>query len=158
MVRQGGVILPPRDTVFACVPRGTLIAMSDESFRRIEDVRAGDLIRTYDAATHTVSAEGLEDVAQHDGHEHIVINGALRISPSQDVFCNGAYRKAATLQLGGVLVGQGNQGVTITSLERLPFDQEVFSIVLASGAGYFVRHPDSDVSLLIREARTGKMG
>lgn len=167
MVREGGIILPPHqrlgrfeisseDMRAFCIPRDTMITMSDDGLKAVQELMAGDVIRTYDARSHTVGDEAVENVVKGESDSLIVINSLIRITPAQQIFCDGRYRSSESLGLGQRLPTEEFRQAVVTSLERVQRQEQVFSVLLESGNGFFVRGVMADYSIIIREGRTGK--
>lgn len=172
LLREGGVILQPppsgenlstisrSDFAAACVPYGSMILMGDDSAKSVQDIVGGDEVLAYDARTHTFACELAVDVIEGKAKTFIVINGCFLLTPAQKVFCDGMYVRADTLQVGKWLVNEVHRKVVIASLERrdTPKEEPVFSMVLRSGNGYYVRTGEVEQSILIKEGETGKTG
>jgi hypothetical protein len=173
MLFRGGELLPPRvhsnrflyqsnwsmshDFQAGCFPRGTLVLMAEGSYDPIEELKEGDLIKTYNVETHTESQSAINEVVTAAGKQLVRINNMTTATPEQQILCDGQFRPAASLLMGGVLVSDRHQPVVVTSVELVPIDEEVLSLALNEDAGYFIRSPQAEYSILVREARTGKI-
>jgi hypothetical protein len=167
MMSKGGVLVPPHqllsisrisaeDLQAFCIPRDTLITMSDGGLKPVQQLVSGDAIRIYDANSHSIGDEPVENVVSGEGDSQIVINHLITVTPAQQVFCDGRYQSADSLRLGQSLVSGEFRQVPITSLENSQHQEEVFTVLLESGNGFFIRADGADYSVIIREGRTGK--
>ena len=82
-----------------CFSAGTRISMADGTTRRIETLRAGDFVLSYDAALKTLVLGTVVQTFRHRApKEFVVIDGALRATPNHPLFANGDW-----LPLDGVM-------------------------------------------------------
>lgn len=140
----------------ACFPRGILVLMAEGPWHPIEELQEGDLIKTYSSETQTESWSAVKEVVTGAKRRIIRINNIISATPEQQIFCDGWFQPAAGLRLGGVLVSDQHQPVTVTSTELITTEEEVYSIALNEDAGYFIKDPQAQYSILVREAITGK--
>lgn len=154
----GGSLLPFSTPVMACVVTGSRVLMADGSWRAVEDVTVGDVVRAHDARTQTVSAGEVEEVRTDDRDDLVTVNGTLTASVNQEVFCNGFYAPAGLLPMGGVMVSETLTAVPVDSLHRHTGPpRTVIGLRLATDLGYYVRGPGPDsAAVLVREVGTGK--
>ncbi|MEJ3743138.1 Hint domain-containing protein [Actinomycetes bacterium KLBMP 9797] len=172
LLRRGAVIMQPskdldspperisrKDVAFGCVPAGTMVTMSDGTFRPVQDVKKGDLIKAFDPDTHEASDEPVEHVVAGTSRSLVVINGVFEVTKSQHVLASGHYQQADQLSLHHDL-SDATDPRPVFSLEYRMMAESipVFCIVLESGGGYYVRPDGADYSIVIREGDTGKTG
>jgi hypothetical protein len=176
LLREGGVILQPAppgesyesspsriarsDVAFACVPHDSKVLMADGSARPVYEVADGDEILTYDARAHATVSEPVAAVVRGAAEAYVVINDSIKVTPRQKILCEGRYVEARRLQLGQRLVNEAHRPVAISSLKYSTSEsnEPVFSIILRSADGYYVRIGDADHSIVIKEGDTGKNG
>ena len=139
-----------------CVPRGTMVMMDDGSFRPIEILHKGSSIRIYRAHIHAEADRAISDIRIDAGKRLVIINKEIAMTPEQDVLSDGIYQPAGGLRLGATLASDSRRGVEVTSVEVTTIDEDVYSIALDEDAGYFIRSPQAEHAVLIREATTGK--
>ena len=169
-LRKGGIILQPptrqgdvhkisrEDLQAFCVPHNSMILMCDNTIKPVQDITPGEMILTYDSRKHVVRQEPVAEVIKGEATRFVRINGRIRVTEGQQVFCEGSYVAAEKLLLSqGVVSEQGKQ-LVVSSLELQEgiTAEPVFSLVLQSGNGYYVRTEGADDSILIKEGDTGK--
>jgi hypothetical protein len=173
MIARGGVLLTPphlatvRDSEqiqiatearAGCVPRDTLVACVDGDPRRIQDLRAGDQVMTYDARAHLIDAEAVLDVVVGTAEAFVVVNQRFWLTAEQEVLCDNGFTTAGSLRLGDRLVGGDQRPVAVTTLERRDTEAECFSVTLRSGNAYFASFNTADdnaanaATVVLREA------
>jgi hypothetical protein len=118
-----------------CFVAGTMITMADGTFEPIDRMRAGELVRAYDAAKGDFVAAAVTAVLQHDPEASsagiVVINGTLRVTTNHPIWVDGRRVRADELDLGSpilLLPGSGRAG------ERLEGRRDVVrSLELVAG-------------------------
>ena len=163
MLDSGGQVLLPKlqwddfTTRAGCFPHGTLIMMEDGSFRPIEVLHKGDSIRIYRARTHAEADCAVSNIKISTGKRLVIINKEIAVTPEQEVLSNGTYLPAVRLRLGETLASDDRRGIEVTSVEMTTIDENVYCIPLDEDAGYFIRSPQAQHAVLVREATYGKM-
>jgi hypothetical protein len=93
----------------SCFLAGTKITMADGSYKNIEEIRAGDLVESYDFGNNKIVTSNVIDVTHHDrtddmANVYVVINGDLQVTPNHPILVNGKWMKAGTIKTGDTLV------------------------------------------------------
>ncbi|HEC94537.1 MAG TPA: hypothetical protein ENI45_01055, partial [Thermoplasmatales archaeon] len=102
----------------SCFLAGTGIAMADGSLKRIEDIRVGDLVKSYDTVSGEWRVGVVTEVFHHSQGEmtnyYLVFNGDLRVTPNHPVYVDGKWVDAGKLKVGDVFGGN-----VIESIEKI---------------------------------------
>ncbi|GAG49174.1 unnamed protein product, partial [marine sediment metagenome] len=97
--------------------------MADGSFKNIEDIEIGDLVRSYDRVSKGFVGAVVTEVFHHSPEEmmdyYVVINGDLRVTPNHPLSVNGLWVCAGDAVVGDFLLGGNTQSVQIESVERV---------------------------------------
>ena len=103
-----------------CFLAGTQIAMADGTMKPIEEIAVGDVVLAYDKATGEMKPDPVKRLhAPVTVDSYLVVNGKLRITPTQPVFSAGRW----------VEMGQLVKGDTLTSSDGSPMPIETIEVV-----------------------------
>ncbi|RLF57982.1 MAG: hypothetical protein DRN25_05760, partial [Thermoplasmata archaeon] len=109
--------LQPRKENSSCFLAGTKIEMADGSLKSIEDIKVGDLVKSYDIESKEWKVGIVTKVFHHSPEEmgdyYLIINNELRVTPNHPVYLNGKWMTAGELKVGDVF------GEKIVSIERI---------------------------------------
>lgn len=103
-----------------CFPKNTTIRMADGSLRRIQDLKPGDPIMSYDTVTGEPIANTVETMILHPvPGGYLVFNGTLRINPGYLVWVNGkqSYIRAGDVEVGDELLTAGGETMSVSTIE-----------------------------------------
>ncbi|RLF26389.1 MAG: hypothetical protein DRN01_04845, partial [Thermoplasmata archaeon] len=147
----------------SCFLRGTKIEMADGSSKRIEDIRVGDLVKSYDSKYGRWRVGVVAQVFHHSPSEmtdyYLVLNHDLRVTPNHPVFVDGRWVDAGELKTGDVFGGN-----LITSIERVysrvpTYNFEVepyhtYNVVWGGGSSSVVHNAmaQKNVSVVLKQA------
>ncbi|HEC80870.1 MAG TPA: hypothetical protein ENI42_00375, partial [Thermoplasmatales archaeon] len=107
-----------------CFLAGTNISMADGSYKRIEDVRVGDLVKAFDEKTGRIVVSWVTRVFHHTLGEmvdyYLVVNdGLLKVTPEHRLYVNGEWRGAWSLKIGDNLCDINGNKVLVYSIQRV---------------------------------------
>ncbi|HEC94874.1 MAG TPA: hypothetical protein ENI45_02785, partial [Thermoplasmatales archaeon] len=107
-----------------CFLAGTNITMANGSFKRIEDVRVGDLVKAFDENTGRVVVSRVTKLYHHTPEEmsdyYLVVNdGLLRVTPEHMLYVDGVWRGAWTIKIGDNLLDINGSRVPVFSVKRV---------------------------------------
>lgn len=137
---------PPGST---CLAGGTAITMDDGSHRKIEDVRVGDRVLSYDTTLGRITKSVVTKTFAHTAEEGtLLINGKLRATPNHPFFVGGTWKRADELEMGDDLLvfdPRASRGLkllavtpdTVRSLVSVPGTLETFNLEVAGEHDYF---------------------
>ena len=131
----------------ACLAFGTKILMSDGNYKNIENIKAGDLVTSYDIETKEYKTAKVDKVIKRKD-PLVIINNTLRAAPDEPVYLtDGSIKQAIDIKVGDYLFGEkGNQ----VEVENIKYNEEVvdtYDFTLENGNnffadGYLVGTPD----------------
>jgi RHS repeat-associated protein len=123
-----------------CFLSGTLV-MTDKGFKKIEEVRVGDLVWTYNDTTHSYAKKKVVRVFVHERDTVYILHiGGETIQTTSDhpFFVAGRWIKAQDLHAGdSVLTYEGNK-IEITALEIVAKHTKVHNFEVADYHTYYV--------------------
>ncbi len=104
-----------------CFLAGTKITMADGSIKNIEEIRIGDMVKSFGIHSKQPITGFVSKICHHESEEmndyYLIINHKVRVTPNHPVCMNGDFLPAADAQIGDIL-----GIVQIQSIEKI-FDQ-----------------------------------
>jgi hypothetical protein len=97
--------------------------MADGSTKNIEDIKVGDVVKSYNTANKVSKGETVTKVYHHTPQEmgdyYLVINKNLKVTPNHLLFINGVWKKSGDAKVGDVLFGVSGSNILIKSIEKV---------------------------------------
>jgi len=106
-----------------CFLAGTEITMAEGSYKNIEDVKVGDLVKYYDFKERKIKETTITKINIHSPEEmgydyYLIVNDKLRVTPNHPLDKpDGKVIFAGELKIGDVLQGEDGE-VEIFSIEK----------------------------------------
>ena len=110
-----------------CFLAGTPVEMADGSSRPIEDVRAGDEVRSWDETAGAFTTSRVRQVITGSSAIHLVINGTLRVTDKHPLRANGAWVEAGALKIGDALLKSDGTLETVRSIDIVEREESVYT-------------------------------
>jgi len=138
---QHGQISGPCSCATGCFLAGTQITMADGTTKPIEQIAVGDVVLAYDKATGEMKPDPVKRLHEpFTADSYLLVNGRLRITPTQPVFSDGRWLDMGDLRVGDTLTAANGSAVKIESLEVVEgpvtvynFDVNPFETFVADG-------------------------
>jgi hypothetical protein len=132
----------------ACFLAGTKIVMADSSYKNIEDIKIGDIVKSYDTETKMLSNCMVSQVYHHTPEEmpdyYMIINNQLRVTPNHRFYSDGRWVEAGKLETGDSLFYQCSD-YKIYSIERVFEKTYTYNFEVKGYHNYFVALEDNDM-------------
>lgn len=107
----------------SCFLAGTKILMANGSYKNIETIKVGDVVKAFDFEKATIVDAKVTKVYHHPPEEappyYLVINGELRVTPNHLMFINGRWLPAGEVKLGDELYGMNGETIIVTSIQKV---------------------------------------
>ena len=118
----------------ACLAAGTKITMADGPYETIEDVKVGDIVKSFDGKKMTSSM--VAKVIQRED-PIITINGALRAAPDEVVYlANGKSKAANRIVIGDQLRGANGEAVVVRTMTQSNVLAKTYDLSLKNGNSF----------------------
>jgi Pretoxin HINT domain len=135
---------PPK----GCFLAGTPITMADGTTKPIEEIAVGDVVLAYDKATGEMKPDPVKRLHEPvTVDSYLLVNGELRITPSQPVFSAGKWVEMGQLKVGDALTAADGRPLPIETLEVVQgpitvynFDTNPFETFVAGGVIVHRKH------------------
>ena len=91
-------------TDYPCFLAGTQVTLTDGSYKNIEDVKVGDLVKSYDDVNKKEITGIVTKTLRHTPEEmtdyYVVVNNKLRVTPNHCIYVDGSWVPAGDLVAG----------------------------------------------------------
>ena len=115
-----------------CFLAGTKVLMADETYRNIEEIKVGDMVRSYDENTGKTVNARVTMTFHHSKEEmapyYLVINNLLRVTPEHLIYVNGNWTKADDIKVGDRLQTFDGEQVTVYSIFKVYQRMKTFNL------------------------------
>ena len=130
-----------------CFLEGTKILMADGSYKNIEDIKIGDLIKSYSKENKFVTSK-VTNIFQHSPEEmtdyYLIINNQLRVTPNHKFYSNQRWVYASDLKIGDTLFSP-TENIYIYSLEKIYERATTYDLEVDVHHNYFVKMNNIDI-------------
>ena len=130
-----------------CFLEGTKILMADGSYKNIENIKIGDLVKSYNKENKFVTSK-VTNVFQHSPEEmtdyYLIINNQLRVTPNHKFYSNQRWVTANDLKIGDSLLSPSDN-VIIYSLEKVFEKCPTYDLEVDVYHNYFVKMNSIDI-------------
>ncbi|MFA7050278.1 MAG: prepilin-type N-terminal cleavage/methylation domain-containing protein [Patescibacteria group bacterium] len=95
---ESGVCIPP-----VCFLSGTKISMADGSYKNIEDVVVGDVVKSYDFTTKSLVSGKVSELIKHSSEKtssYLIINKNLKVTHNHEILLNGYWKQIGEARIG----------------------------------------------------------
>jgi hypothetical protein len=138
-------ILIPEGNLLYCFPGFTLITMSDNTTKKIEEIVVGDEVLSVDVSTKSIIKAVVKTIMTDNVQSYIVVNDLLHITQSHGVICSLDEslnsKHAGYLQLGDYLINAGYgdslDKYLVTSLQLKPGPIKVYNLEIDDHKPFF---------------------
>jgi hypothetical protein len=143
-------------TTSGCFPAGTLVRIGDGGFKRIENVRPGDVLMTYDIGSDLFTTSPVKEVYLFDNNHYYVVNNKLKVTAGERFLTPEGWKRAQYLKTGDyILSARRMKEVTSVTLVHEPV--KVYNLHVANSHNFYVA-PDKTVTYLVHNSGGGGGG
>ena len=108
---------------------GTRILMSDNSLKNIEDIKVGELVKSYDENKKEIVNAKVTAVLSHEMSGYYTINDHLQITETNPIRANNGWTYPGSLEIGDELLGVDDElyveGVYYTNKEVIVYNLQI---------------------------------
>ncbi|RLF57968.1 MAG: hypothetical protein DRN25_05775 [Thermoplasmata archaeon] len=126
----------------SCFLAGTMVLMGNGTYKPIEKVKVGDIVKALDTKTGRISNRRVTKVYHHSPDEmpgyYIVINDCLKVTPNHLLYTEKGWKYASQLKLGDKL-SSGKGYVEIKSLKRIYKRVPTYNLEVEKDHTYLVK-------------------
>lgn len=128
---------------YVCFLSGTKISMADGSLKNIEEVKIGDMVRSYDFVSKKIVPAEVSDLIYHEAEKvdsYLIINNFLKVTPNHEILINGYWQEIGDAQIGSVLQSESGKPVFINSIEKIEDHVPTYNIEVKDYHNYYADH------------------
>lgn len=115
-------IITVKDKV-TCFLAETKITMADDTYKNIENIQIGDLVKSYDPDTQMIVTTEVTRTFRHAAEEmadhYLIINNNLRVTPRHKIFVNNKWIIAGEIKIGDKILDINGKQVTVSKIEKI---------------------------------------
>ncbi len=131
----------------SCFLAGTQVVMADGSYKHIEDIVVGDMVKSYNEKTNTITNREVKNIYHHAAEEmgdyYLVINDCLKLTPNHRVYSEGSWIDAGDLHIGDTL-SFSSTTIVINSLEQRYEQVPTYDLGIDTDHCYFITVGNND--------------
>lgn len=143
-------------TTSGCFPAGTYVITADGGYKKIEEIRPGDVLMSYDIGNDSLKIRPVKDVYLFDNNHYFVINKKIRVTGGERFLTSEGWKKVKYLQKGDfILNAAGMEKITSVILVRKAV--QVYNLHVAEAHNFFVS-PDKNATYLVHNSGGGGGG
>lgn len=125
-----------------CFLAGTKVLMADDTYKNIEEINEGDIVRCYDKESNEFTSGIVTKVFYYTEEEilsdhYLVINKQLCVTLDHKFYLNGEWIRAEDLKIGDKLFSSLTDGI-ISSIEKIYEKKPLYDLEIAVYHNYFV--------------------
>ena len=121
-----------------CFTYDTKVFMAGNIYKRIIDLRVGDKVIARDMSTGELVEREVLNFYQFDQDHYFLINGALKMTATHPILTSsGEWKTVVELKTDDVVTGMSGP-ITVSSIERIPYDHKVYNFSVKDSHNYFV--------------------
>lgn len=127
-----------------CFVAGTPIVLASGSLIAIENIKAGDYVKSYNEITNKVENKRVKKTFVNETDELVVVqtndNQIIKSTPGHKFFANNSWVSAENLRAGDILVSVNGQKVIVEKVQHEILDCpiKVYNFEVADNHTYFV--------------------
>jgi hypothetical protein len=145
-----------KETQRTCFPPDTLVLLGDGTYKAIKDIKAGDMVSTYDIAKDAISSSNVKEVSISENNHFYQINGAIKATAYERFFTQDGWKKIRELKVGDSIF-DGNGFEEITQITKEEVGSTVYNLSINSSYNFFVSH-DGNANMLVHNSGGGGGG
>jgi len=101
--------------------KGTQITMNNDSYKNIEDITVGDVVKSYNVTTSEIVNVTVTKVYNYTSDEtlnyYLSINNKINVTINHIVYVNGTLMRVRYAKVGDVITGIDGENITIDSID-----------------------------------------
>jgi hypothetical protein len=158
---RGLQILQRFELQISCFLADTKIIMADGTYKNIEDIQTGDIVKAFDEQTNTETVGKVTTTFHHPPEEmteyYLIINGFLKVTPNHRVYTKNKWVFADNLKIGDILFTNEQGTCKVQSIEKIFEKVPTFDFEVEKHHNYFVQTSNDPILAHNRASKAQKM-
>ncbi|MBF0384645.1 MAG: hypothetical protein HQL27_02115 [Candidatus Omnitrophica bacterium] len=103
-----------------CFLADTMVLMADGKTKLIQEVKAGDLVMSYDEENKEMAIGKVDKILEHSPEaEYLIVNGTLKVTAIHPVLSKGEWVKIGKMKSGDTLTNTSQEDINIEKIEKV---------------------------------------
>ena len=121
----------------ACLAKGTEITMADESYKNIENIEEGDIIKTFDFEIKGFKLSKVIKIIERKD-PIIEINDMLKAAPDEPIYLlDGTIKTAEEIMVGEFIFNENKNGIEVRSVRYSADKIDTYDLILEDSDNFF---------------------
>jgi len=116
---------------------GTKILMSDNSLKNIEDIKVGELVKSYDENKKEIVNAKVTAILSHEMPGYYTINDHLKITETNPIWANNGWTYPGSLEIGDELLGVDDTEMFVDNIKYIEEEVVVYNLQIEPTNTYF---------------------
>ncbi|NTW22615.1 hypothetical protein HGA34_03710 [Candidatus Falkowbacteria bacterium] len=124
-----------------CFVAGTEINLADGTKKKIEELRVGDEVSTFEKDNSPTRAKSvIQGISSHLVDGYLVINGQLKVTPEHKIMVSGEWKMAGAARVGDLLANDQGESEKISEIRYVGSrNARVYNIIVGRYHTYFAQ-------------------
>jgi len=125
----------------ACFLEETKILLADGSYKNIEDIQVGDLVKSYDEDTGELRTGKVKKTFYHEKTQgYLIINNLLKLTKNHPMYVNNNWASAGEIKLGDLLWDKDGNYIEVTSIQEIDETVPTYNLEVSGYHNYFAEN------------------
>jgi hypothetical protein len=124
-----------------CFLAGTKITMADGTYKNIEEIKPGDIVKAYHEETGQIKNAKVLQVFHHKkeqaGSYYLLINEKLKVTPNHPIFVNNKWITAEDIKIGDKLLKINTEPCIVFSIEKIYEKEPTYNLEVETYHTYY---------------------
>ncbi len=132
-------------TTSTCFLAGTKITMADDTIKNIEDIKKGEMVKSFDQVNQEVTSGKVVQIFHHIEPEdmadsYLVINNMLKVTSNHPIFVNNEWVEAGNIKIGDKLNDIHGSTIIVKSIIQKHEKVPTYNIEVETYHTYFAEN------------------
>jgi len=129
-----------------CFLKGTKVLMADESYKNIEELTIGEIVKSYDLENDKFVSSKISNIFYYDSDDiesdyYLLLNNELKVTPNHKFYSEGKWVSVRDLKVGDMLFSP-EIDYYIYSIDKIYEKQHVYNLGIDNFHNFFVKIDD----------------
>ncbi len=138
---------------WVCFSGNTDITMSDNSEQKIENLKVGEFVKSFNPKTNKFVTSEVKNVYVAHSKENLLINGLLEVTSEHPFYTDGRWVEAKNLKVGDNLLTSDNKNLRVTSIDKIKKESEVYNLEVGGPNTFYANNLLVHNKAFIKSAR-----
>jgi parallel beta-helix repeat protein len=122
----------------ACFLAKTKILLADGSYKNIEDIKVGDLVKSYDEDSGELRTGKVKKTFYHEKTQgYLIINNLLKLTKNHPMYVNDGWVSAEEIKVGDLLLDKDGNHIEVTAIQEMDAIVPTYNLEVSGYHNYF---------------------